>query len=24
VEADEFDAKGFADKTQEYQKIFLR
>jgi iron(III) transport system substrate-binding protein len=24
VEADDFDAKGFADKTQEYQKIFLR
>jgi len=24
VEADDFDAKGFADKTQEYQKLFLR
>jgi hypothetical protein len=24
VEADDFDAKGFAEKTQEYQKIFLR
>ena len=24
VEADDFDAKGFAEKTQEYQKLFLR
>ena len=24
VEADDFDAKGFADKTQEYQKLFLK
>jgi len=24
VEMDDFDAKGFADKTQEYQKLFLR
>jgi ABC-type Fe3+ transport system substrate-binding protein len=24
VEADDFDAKGFAEKTQKYQKLFLR
>ena len=24
VEADDFDANGFAEKTQEYQKLFLR
>ncbi|HEY7164913.1 MAG TPA: extracellular solute-binding protein [Candidatus Binatia bacterium] len=24
IEADDFDAKGFAEKTQEYQKLFLR
>ena len=24
VEADDFDAKGFAEKTQEYQKLFLK
>jgi hypothetical protein len=24
VEADDFDARGFAEKTQEYQKLFFR
>jgi hypothetical protein len=24
VQADDFDAKGFADKTGEYQKLFLK
>jgi hypothetical protein len=24
VEADDFDQKGFAEKTQEYQKLFLK
>ena len=24
VEMDDFDAKGFADKTREYQKLFLK